>query len=396
MDVRPIKQVLDQLSLILKHHKHIAKLTGELTGEKFNVFKILGVESSEVRLHSSLLAEFLNPHASHGQGSLYLNIFINHLIDLKDMPFDIDSAKVEVEKYIGMINKDRTKGGRIDILLSDKKDNRIIIENKIYADDQLYQLERYYNFDQNAIIVYLTLDGSQPSKKSIGSMKVKPSLLSYKTDIIQWFEICRKESASLPIVRETIVQYLNLLKELTNQTVGGTMKEEIRRILLENLSYIETIETSSKILGEIIDEVSYDFKNSMKKIFSTTTIKVSENIYIKPICDEDPDGFWFGYKLFEGNNLIIGSQYSINLHKKLQEKMDWEESKSETNENFIFWFYPTPFSRGVKFKDLSKETLIKLSNDKSTLVDFVKELISKEKEVRNELNIIVQNESYKT
>ena len=35
-------------------------------GENFNVFNVLGLWSEEVRLHSAMLAELLNPDGSHG------------------------------------------------------------------------------------------------------------------------------------------------------------------------------------------------------------------------------------------------------------------------------------------------------------------------------------------
>lgn len=47
-------------------------------------------------------------------------------------------------------------------------------------------------------------------------------------DIKNWLEKCKKESASLPVIRETIVQYINLICYLTNQMVKDAMSEEIK------------------------------------------------------------------------------------------------------------------------------------------------------------------------
>lgn len=46
----------------------------EKTGENFNIFKILRIETEEVFTHSRFLCELLNPKGSHGKGSLFLNI----------------------------------------------------------------------------------------------------------------------------------------------------------------------------------------------------------------------------------------------------------------------------------------------------------------------------------
>ena len=43
----------------------------------FNIFKLLGVGRDEVR-HSKVLANFLNPVGSHGQGKLFLQRLLQH------------------------------------------------------------------------------------------------------------------------------------------------------------------------------------------------------------------------------------------------------------------------------------------------------------------------------
>ena len=65
-----------------------------------------------------------------------------------------------------------TEGGRIDLLI--KSGNKVIvIENKIYADDQKTQMKRYQNFCQqydDYRLLYLNLDGIEPSEDSIVDM----------------------------------------------------------------------------------------------------------------------------------------------------------------------------------------------------------------------------------
>ena len=52
--------------------KDIKKQMSE--GAGFNVFSLCGVDHYET-LHSKILAEFLNPKGSHGQGKLFLDLF---------------------------------------------------------------------------------------------------------------------------------------------------------------------------------------------------------------------------------------------------------------------------------------------------------------------------------
>lgn len=43
-----------------------------------NIFRLLGITTDEVRTHSALLADLLNPRGTHGQGSLFLATFLQH------------------------------------------------------------------------------------------------------------------------------------------------------------------------------------------------------------------------------------------------------------------------------------------------------------------------------
>jgi hypothetical protein len=135
-----------------------------LSGENFNIFRILGLETREVRTHSAFLGELLNPAGSHGLRDTFLKLFLK-LIDFPD--FDASRARLVVEQHIGQIDADYTQGGRIDIYL-EAAGQYIFIENKIYASDQQNQLGRYQAYRPNARLLYLTLDGSEPTTWGAG------------------------------------------------------------------------------------------------------------------------------------------------------------------------------------------------------------------------------------
>lgn len=125
------------------------------------------IQISENKLHSTFLAELLNPRGSHGQKDIFVQLFIKRLIG-NDTPFDTINARVDVEKHIGFISEDKKNGGRIDLCINDKKGNEILIENKLYAADQENQLVRYSNYNKDATLFYLCLDGRKASEKSCG------------------------------------------------------------------------------------------------------------------------------------------------------------------------------------------------------------------------------------
>ena len=62
-ELKDVQNLLTQVSVISEKYDAIA----ELTGENFNIFKILKMETKEVKTHSAFLAELLNPKGSNGQ-----------------------------------------------------------------------------------------------------------------------------------------------------------------------------------------------------------------------------------------------------------------------------------------------------------------------------------------
>ena len=233
-----INNLLGQIRILLKKRTE-QETERKSRGDYFNIFKELGLISDEVHLHSSIIATLLNPRGSHGQKDKYLKAFIEMLCGLdKDMPMDyLDTenrnVSVQVEKTIGPLTSE--KGGRIDLYITDTK-HHIIIENKIYATDQQFQMKRYWNYgkengnESSFKLIYLTLYGNSPSEKSLGGLTSEQYIcLSYKYDIMLWLQKCLQLSVAQPLVRETIVQYMNTIKILTNSNMNKN--DELMQIL---------------------------------------------------------------------------------------------------------------------------------------------------------------------
>ena len=48
-------------------------------GEEFDVFSVVGFWNEEVKFHSAIIAELLDPNGSHGAGDFYLKQFLKIL-----------------------------------------------------------------------------------------------------------------------------------------------------------------------------------------------------------------------------------------------------------------------------------------------------------------------------
>lgn len=200
-----------------------------LRGEEFNVFEILRLSSSEVRLHSAILGNLLNPNASHSMGDSLLKEFIN-ILPVKLQQLDCAGATITLEENHGPISDDGLRGGNIDLVIH-FPDYHIIIENKIYAPDQDSQIMRYHNeyADKPHTLLYLTLDGHEPSDKSSCRLECGKDFysISYGAHILKWLDECKKLAFEKPLVRETIKQYYNTIKTLTNQLMDNTEREKL-------------------------------------------------------------------------------------------------------------------------------------------------------------------------
>ena len=251
-----LSQLLKQVSEIVVREKTQQK-EKQKRGENFNIFRVLGLSTSEVKLHSAFLAELLNPTGDHGLGSKFLEAFVDNIVsDDKKFPFEYVSAKVYVELDIGPIRNDENEGGRIDIYIQDKNKKTIVIENKIYAGDQYKQMLRYYNYvtknehldyEKNQFrLLYLTLDEHVPSQESTGNNKLVESSIksiNYKDHILTWLERCIEISALYPSIREILSQYVINLKQILN-----IMSDENRKEFIDYLTKDENIDAALDIM----------------------------------------------------------------------------------------------------------------------------------------------------
>jgi len=301
-----IKNLLHNVAIIQKKYDDIATITGE----KFNIFSVMRAESDEVRTHSRVIAEFLNPKGKHSQGSVFLKLFFKEIDDLEDIKenFDYGNAQVLVEEHVGTIDKEYSEGGFIDIVVKDSK-HQIVIENKIYAGDQKGQLLRYKNNYPNCKLVYLTLYGKEPSEFSykIGNEKdlklEEIILISYGHNIKNWIEKCLEKTHSLPIIRETLMQYLHLIKKLTNQSTNRKMSTEIQDLILANFSAAEQIVKD-------FDNVKYKICGSIRAgIMNNLEAKLTDKYDISDkgssVGDKNSK-IWIEPKEYKGNCLLFG------------------------------------------------------------------------------------------
>lgn len=212
-------------------------------GDKFNIFSILKMERLEVITHSAFLYELINPKGTHYQGDKYLRVFVDEVLKIED--FDFEKIKVNRET---LIDANR----RIDFTI-ENDDYYIAIEMKIDATDQYNQLSDYLEYakkQKNKIkkVYYLTLDGKDATLKSFKKKeKIDYEKISFQFNILNFIEKSIEKSANLPIIRESLIQYKNLILNITNQTTQEMQMEIIE--IIKNPKMAEAATIMSKNLA---------------------------------------------------------------------------------------------------------------------------------------------------
>lgn len=296
MDIKQIENLLEKAEIIKNKYDDLA----EYTGENFNVFNILRLDEKEL-MHSAFIANLLNVKGDHKQKDIFLKLFIDEIKgsfleneeNRKSLEkFDTLNSSAQEEEYIGKVDYESGEGGRIDIVVKDGN-NVILIENKIGAGDQEAQLCRYYNYYTDSSIIYLTPYGSEPSESSKGHLENNKDFIciSYKQHIVNWIENCIKEMANKPIIRETLNQYLHLVKQITNQTTNNKMEKELTDLILSNEKNYNAYHTLLQNQNEITQQL----------------VNESANIFIKQVV------------------MVVAEKYSLEIEplEKVVIKDDW-------------------------------------------------------------------------
>jgi hypothetical protein len=301
---------------LAKTIRHYEEALTKANGEDFNIFHILRVAHLEVTTHSPILAELLNPRGSHGQGAVFLRHFLD-VVNLQD--FAAESARVETEVSIGAL-------GRIDIVINDGNHRSIFIENKIHAGLQEDQLVRYHEHDRNADLLFLTLEPELPADWPTNPGYTAQSFtrafrnISYRTDILQWLERCRKEVATAPTVREAITQYIYLVQHLTQQNTSARMNQEIVKAVTHDsstyLAYASLRNASGEIRSAIIAKVNAQLEALAKELgltpleaFTGQGKSANNSIYTTPAMKARNLRFGLRFADTDYRNLGFGFAY---------------------------------------------------------------------------------------
>ena len=291
------------------------------SSNQFNFFSLFKYESDE-NIHSDFIAELLRPNGVHGQGAIFLQLFLKQCVPQEQRWHNLQLMKAAVQReyYLGAIDWDEVGGGRVDIRI-ECQNNIFLIENKIYAGLQQLQLERYLNActDMKHQVVLLTLDKNDSVLGTAQESLEKKGLiwLTYQEDILPWLEMCKKEMADNNVMREVLNQYLYCLKKLSHEIEDDMSKNDLMIKIMEDtrnlksfiyLSQIQTNEVFVELNKRVLEQVSHAVEVTFQKKVDVHYVhRVEDCRYLSK------DEFYASEKSYLGLNFNHESLQKLNL-----------------------------------------------------------------------------------
>lgn len=370
-----------------------SRLSKERGNNDYNPLKAVQKIHSEENMHSGFLFSMLDINGEHYQNDLFLIKFLE-AVNLKEWFGESKNAVVEKEVKKGT--------NRFDLWIYNA-DKHIIIENKIYAQDQDGQIARYIDEIkddvkcENIAIIYLTLEGKKPSENSLGEWKISENSeflereneriiyrqISYKSKILSWIDKCQSEVGNITNLNQAFEFYKDIVKIITEQkenkmSVVNFFRENFKESDFEMLD--EIYRHKSEIAGIYLENVLCEV---LEKEFDSCGLSVEYGkdyggISIEP---KDIKSELFFYFWVDGDKLSVSIQFHFKNEGE-QECTKEEKQKLESVVNNDKIDYDTENF----FIQLKKPMIDKKFTDfptlKSDVINFIKENL----EFFNEIN----------
>lgn len=340
----PASDAFRQMARMINEAHLRAEERAKATHGRFNIFTTLLRDNDEVRLHTRFLHCLLDPQGLHDCGPLFLDLFLKMLSDVpgvddrdKAVPLRLPAAGTwTVAKEAG-----RSSGfGQIDLLL-EHREWGIAIENKIHASEGTGQLASYDKFlrgryGKKASLIFLTLNGRN-SVTHDGADYVR---ISYRHHILRWLEACLRETYHIIPVNQMLLQYREVVRKLTGQTIQAAMMTPIAEFVAKHSEIIRYRAQWNAAVEEVeslfMDRIGEGLIESLGSDFQVGFDPENENDRFSPqnsgiiIRRKDESGIVPGrFNVYVENDcevLAVGVFVDYEENKLADEEAQWVES----------------------------------------------------------------------
>ncbi|MDT8880912.1 PD-(D/E)XK nuclease family protein [Halomonas saccharevitans] len=337
-------------------------------GERFNIFSILKVHRDEAETHSRFLHELLNPRGRHGEGSAFLDLFLDGVLGISSQ----GGQHFRVRRELPTEEK-----RRVDMVIESPTDI-IGVELKVDAADQKAQLHDYYHELQRraegqktVTLAYLTLGGKRPSTMSLKELSEDDVVcLSFAHHITGWLQKCIDQSQHKPELAHAIQQYLQLIRNLTgkggtmNDLVAGELKGDMERFQ-EALEVEKSLPKAKASVQEVFwkelsDALTDEFGVTPTVYNASTIASMSKDYYSKnrsnkhirlkfPVCQLDGKAIYlytnlyhavhYGLRVEDESGAVIAAQ---SLRDTFREKWGTGNAVADKDADWLACYYFNP------------------------------------------------------
>jgi len=232
---------------------------------RFNLLSIIEKDRDEAHVHSKVIYNLLSQNWGKKDKETFLTLFLKE-IGIEDEIIYNKTWEVTREKEYQLDEKKT----RPDFVI-ESQHYIYIIEMKIDADDQPEQLKNYKKIAEGEKkrknkkeykLFYLTLDGHNASKKSIGeeenleeNEKVEYTNISFKEEILNWLGNCLKLVEGKENKSACINQYIASINKIL-----GEKNTKIKDNILKS---VEDMKNAISLYGKLNDKLQVTLENFM-------------------------------------------------------------------------------------------------------------------------------------
>lgn len=254
----------------------------------FNAFSLVSDFYYRETFHSDILWAILDPASPHGEGALFLRLFVEFLAEEAERTLKEPGAKLnrDVPGLLrGLVVDESTtverEKGKIDIKIT-ASNGTIVIENKIYnAPDMERQLPRYVDLcrewnEKVVAVVYLTAAREKEPDRSTylpgDDEKVDPLLLRVaghlkgQSNLVQgWIERCELAAKGFN-TRSILDQYAELLRHQAGETMEtNEMTNVITALGSSDINYSEILAALQAAPETLAKMIVTEFQKASRK-----------------------------------------------------------------------------------------------------------------------------------